>query len=35
MMEDEDLFELVATFYGFEPRGLRYVYRYRGGATGD
>ena len=35
MMEEEDRFELVATFYGFEPRGLRYVYRYRGSASGD
>lgn len=35
MMEEEDLFEHVATFYGFEPRGLRHVYRYRGGASGD
>jgi len=30
MVEREDLFEPVATFYGFEPRGLMHVYRYRG-----
>jgi hypothetical protein len=35
MMEEEDVFEHVATFHGFEPRGLRYVYRYRGNAHGD
>jgi len=30
MVKREDLFEPVATFYGFEPRGLIHVYRYRG-----
>jgi hypothetical protein len=30
MVEREDLFELVARLYGFEPRGLIRVYRYRG-----
>ena len=30
MAEREDLFENVATFYGFEPRGHMLVYRYRG-----
>jgi hypothetical protein len=30
MVEREDLFEPVATFYGFEPRGMICVYRYRG-----
>ena len=30
MVKREDLFELVATLYGFEPRGLIRVYRYRG-----
>jgi hypothetical protein len=31
MAEREDLFEPIATFYGFEPRGHMLVYRYRGG----
>jgi hypothetical protein len=30
MVEREDLFEPVADLYGFEPRGLMRVYRYRG-----
>jgi hypothetical protein len=30
LVEREDLFEPVARFYGFEPRGLIRVYRYRG-----
>ena len=30
LMNDEELFETVATFYGFEPRGLIHVCRYRG-----
>ncbi len=30
MVEREDLFEPVDTLYGFEPRGLIHVYRYRG-----
>lgn len=30
LVEREDLFELVARFYGFEPRGQMRVYRYRG-----
>ena len=30
MVEREDLFEPVTTLYGFEPRGLMRVYRYRG-----
>ena len=30
MVEREDLFEPVNTLYGFEPRGLIHVYRYRG-----
>jgi hypothetical protein len=30
MVEREDLFEPVARLYGFEPRGLMRVYRYRG-----
>jgi hypothetical protein len=30
MVEREDLFEPVARFYGFEPRGQMLVYRYRG-----
>jgi hypothetical protein len=30
MVKREDLFELVATLYGFDPRGLVQVYRYRG-----
>jgi hypothetical protein len=29
MVEREDLFEPVATLYGFEPRGMMRVYRYR------
>jgi hypothetical protein len=29
MVEDEDRFELVAEYYGFEPRGLTRVHRYR------
>ena len=30
MAERKDLFEPVGTLYGFEPRGLMRVYRYRG-----
>jgi hypothetical protein len=30
MVEREDLFEPVARLYGFEPRGMMQVYRYRG-----
>ena len=30
LAEREDLFEPVARLYGFEPRGLMRVYRYRG-----
>ena len=30
MVEREDLFEPLATLYGFEPRGMMRVYRYRG-----
>jgi hypothetical protein len=30
MVEREDLFEPVTTLYGFEPRGLMRVFRYRG-----
>jgi hypothetical protein len=30
LVEREDLFEEIAVLHGFEPRGARYVYRYRG-----
>ncbi len=30
LMENPDVFEVVATLYGFEPRGHRIIYRYRG-----
>jgi hypothetical protein len=30
MVEREDLFEPVTTLYGFEPRGMLHVSRYRG-----
>jgi hypothetical protein len=30
MVEREDLFDPVATLYGFEPRGMMRIYRYRG-----
>jgi hypothetical protein len=32
MVEDDALFETVATRWGFDPRGSRRVYRYRGAA---